>query len=352
MNLSDCQYDLAVIHRFMKISENKKKWASLLEFPWKIECFREILEKQEHALLDKCLQEVSQKEFDCLVRKYSLRMIPINSIEYPSEFAVLSDKPVIIAVCGNQKEFLSHLEKNSISVVGTRKNNSYGRMISENLGKFCGKGNIRLISGLAMGVDSLSMKSCLDSDGKCAGVIAGGFEKGIPNSSRGLFLRTLEKGFCITESDVFSSPQKFEFVQRNRLISALSSTVVIAQAPEKSGALHTARFALSQGKILLAVPGRIDDSLHRGGNLLISDNYAGSLMDLQRIGEFYPDCLKILHQEKSTDKLEKLWDGEMLPGELVGIAGNTLTEVLSKLSEMELKGKAEKDLFGRYRQIP
>ena len=157
-----------------------------------------------------------------------------------------------------------------IAVVGSRKVSSYGRAVTNRLVQHLAKHGVIIISGLALGVDSIAHMATLEAGGKTIAVLPSGIERIYPASHSSLARRILDNGgLLISEYTGIEPPMRHQFIARNRIISGLSDAVVIPEAGLKSGSLHTANFALEQGRTVFAVPGNISSPNSQGTNNLI-----------------------------------------------------------------------------------
>ncbi len=196
-----------------------------------------------------------------------IQKISSKSVHFPENLRRIPDSPGEIYVIGSID--LLH-ESNSLAVVGSRKVTPYGRGVTEDLVSQIAAKGIVIISGLALGVDAIAHKAALDAGGRTIAVLPCGLDKPYPSTNRQLAKRILEEGgTLISEYPESTPPLRPHFIARNRLVSGLSSGVLITEAAEKSGTLHTAGFALDQGKTVMAVPGNITSNLSRGTNNLI-----------------------------------------------------------------------------------
>jgi DNA processing protein len=167
---------------------------------------------------------------------------------------------------------LELFERPGIAVVGTRRHTTYGRdaTVSIVLGLTTyGRdatvalvlGLVRagyvILSGLARGIDSIAHRTALDVGGDTVGVLGTGLDVSCPPEHEELAALMAERGCLITEFPLGTPPLKYHFPQRNRLIAGLARAVLVVEAPEKSGALITAHYALDEGKEIFAVPGPI-----------------------------------------------------------------------------------------------
>jgi DNA processing protein len=187
---------------------------------------------------------------------------------YPDRLRQLSSPPESINISGNGLEEI--LRKPTLGVVGSRKATSYGKNITETLVESVVDKNVVIVSGLALGIDSISHKAALDKAGQTIAVLPGGIKQIYPATHRSLARNiTKRNGLLISEYDNDFRPRRESFIQRNRIIAALSDALLITEAAEKSGTMHTANFALELGKPVLAVPGNINSPMSMGTNNLI-----------------------------------------------------------------------------------
>lgn len=162
------------------------------------------------------------------------------------------------------------LKRPTLAIVGSRNVSNYGRQVTAKLAYELAEQGIVIVSGLALGVDAIAHKAALDAGGLTIAVLPSPIDYIYPSSNAQLANRILANGGAIISEyseDIFSF--KTNFVARNRLVAGLSNAILITEAAEKSGSLHTARFALEQGKDVLAVPGNINSIVSVGTNNLI-----------------------------------------------------------------------------------
>jgi DNA processing protein len=125
---------------------------------------------------------------------------------------------------------------------------------------------------LARGIDAFAHRGCVEALGKSVAVLACGLDRIYPRSNATLAGRLLESGGCVIgEYPPGEEPLKFRFPERNRIIAGLARSVVVIEAPEKSGALITADFALEQGKDLFVFSGTLDSPRGAGTKRLAFD---------------------------------------------------------------------------------
>lgn len=162
----------------------------------------------------------------------------------------------------------------AVAVVGTRKMSPYGRECVARLVPELVRLGQTIVSGLAFGIDAAAHQAALDSGGKTIAVIGTGVDDDsiYPRAHLGLARRIIKEGGCVvSEYPPGTGAFKHHFPERNRLIAGLSRAVLVIEAPEKSGAMITARLALESGLDVWAVPGPINHPNAWGPNRLIRD---------------------------------------------------------------------------------
>ena len=190
------------------------------------------------------IEGVVEKALNVL-KIYNIKMIMIEDEDFPLQLQEIPDPPFSIFIRG----VLPDSGFNMISVVGTRYPTGEGIKMALKFGAECASLSLPLVSGLARGIDSFSQRGCVDSGGTSIGVLACGVERVYPRSNARLASKIIAGHGCIlSEYPPFTEPLRFRFPQRNRIISGLSKTLLVLEAPKKSGALITADFALEQGR--------------------------------------------------------------------------------------------------------
>ncbi len=197
----------------------------------------------------------------------TVKKILYNANGYPESLRHISGPPKELFVVGELDDLL---DRPRVAIVGSRKVSIYGRNITTMLARELAKQGIVIISGLALGVDAIAHQAALDAGGLTLAVLPGPIETIYPASHRNLAVEIVQKGGAlVSEFPADTPPFKTNFVARNRIVAGLADALLITEAAEKSGSLHTARFALDQGKDVLAVPGNITSITSVGTNNLL-----------------------------------------------------------------------------------
>jgi len=194
-------------------------------------------------------------------------LITLDDEEYPPLLRQLADKPMLLYLRGH---IPSNLDK-CLAVVGTRKASKYGRDAASQLSYQLAKQDFTIVSGLAQGIDAAAHRGALNADGRTVAVVGTGIDIVYPRANQDLAEEIATKGAIISELPLGAKPLAKNFPQRNRLISGMSLGVLVAEAPERSGALNTVSHALEQGRDVFALPHNIFSPAGRGGNQLIQE---------------------------------------------------------------------------------
>jgi len=234
--------------------------------------------------------------------------------------------------------------------VGTRRASEHGLLAARHYSRAFAGAGLCVVSGLAYGVDALSHRGALDAKGKTIAVVGSGIDDAAlyPRANLRLGQEILANGgLIISENPDGTQPQPWDFVKRNRLIAALARTTVVVEAPIKSGALTTAKYALELGREVYAVPGDALRENTRGSNGLIASG-ATPLLDAQELISCYfpnqkpgrkvdPEHLKPHNQEEAAI-LSALSGGAMHVDDLVAAAKLPAEKIQAALAALELRG--------------
>ena len=224
------------------------------------------------ALQNKDLTESWQIHRQCIQKGISI--LTIGDTAYPERLRNIEDPPMVLYCKGQLPDWLA---QPVIGVVGTRKASSYGLQTAHLLASQIAACGGLVVSGVASGIDALSMEGALDAGKPAIGVLAGGVDVVYPAKNRALFRRTEENGCLISEYPPGSRPYPGNFLHRNRIISGVSEGLLVVEAPIRSGALNTARHAFSQGRDLFVAPGNLGVDTCLGSNALLQEGAYAAL---------------------------------------------------------------------------
>ena len=197
-----------------------------------------------------------------------LHILTFQDAAYPSKLKNIADPPILLYYKGQLPD-LDALPV--IGVVGTRKASAYGMQTAKRMGYQIGKCGGIVVSGMAYGIDGMAMSGALTAGQITVGVLGCGADIVYPLSNRALFRDVQQYGCILSEFAPGTQPARWTFPKRNRIISGLSNGVLVVEAPEGSGALITAGYALEQGRDVFVVPGNIDQPSFVGSNRLLRD---------------------------------------------------------------------------------
>lgn len=264
---------------------------------------------------------------------------------YPSRLKTLADPPQDLYYLGSDPS--NWQDKAAVSIVGSRAITTYGKQVTARLSGELAEQGIVIVSGLALGVDGAAHTACLEAGGTTVAVLAGGLDKISPPTHAGLARRILEqRGALLSEYAPGTPSYKDHFIARNRIVAALSDALLITEATERSGTMHTARFALEQGRDVLVVPGNITSPSSAGTNNLIKSGATPvtCVEDILYVlgGKFQPAAKSKVPKGATADEqavLDLLFGGVSDGHELLvcsGLAAPLFSQVLTML---EISGK-------------
>ena len=294
------------------------------------------------AKLDKT--ELEKKIEDDLYNN-EVNYVTYFSNEYSKLLKNVSDAPLVLYYKGNIKL----LNEKAISIVGTRRPTTYGRIVCEKFTKELSESGLVTISGLAYGIDTLVAESTLSVNGKTIAVLAGGLDSIYPSQNTSLSKKIVQNGgLLISEYYIGVKPLSFHFISRNRIVAGIGLGLLIVEAGKVSGTMTTAKFALDQSKELFVIPGNITSPQSEGTNNLIDelpDTFTLSTgRILYRLGVTKKDNAKSTKQVdmSETKILSALEFEEMSFDALCDKTGLSPSELSSKLIKLEMFGLVKK----------
>ncbi|MDO7849279.1 DNA-processing protein DprA [Hymenobacter sp. M29] len=214
--------------------------------------------------------------------KDGVKIIFYTSKRFPSRLKLIPDAPAILYYQGTAD--LNALK--TVALVGTRKNTDYGREQTERIIAGLVPHRPLVVSGLAYGIDIIAHRAALQEGLETVGVMATGLDRIYPHTHQKTAEKMREQGGLLTEFPFGTSPDRYNFPARNRIIAGLSDGTVVVEAAIKGGALITAELALSYDRDVLAVPGNLGSAASEGCNALIKSNRAAMYtepLDLEQL---------------------------------------------------------------------
>lgn len=221
------------------------------------------------SLLNKNLDEAYSVETYC--SKNRITILRYSEKGYPKLLTNLKNPPIILYARGNIADLDSRV---AIGVVGTRSLSEYGRQSAYKIGYELAAAGAVVVSGLALGIDSVAACGALDARGRTVAVLGSGLDRIYPAAHKKLAQEVEKRGLLLSEYPPLTPPSRGSFPMRNRIISGLSQGTLVVEAGERSGALITAKAAIVQGRDVYAIPGNINVENALGTNALIKDGAA------------------------------------------------------------------------------
>ncbi|MEO8662262.1 MAG: DNA-processing protein DprA [Bryobacteraceae bacterium] len=194
-------------------------------------------------------------------------LITIADSRYPQHLREIYDPPVLLFARGRTEL----LDSVIFSIVGTRRPTQYGLTVAEKMGMELAAAGVSIGSGMARGIDTAAHKGALAAGGNTIAVFGCGVDLVYPTENRKLAAEIAAKGLLLSEFPLSTPAYPQNFPIRNRIVSGISSGILVVEGAEFSGSAITARLAMEQNREVFAVPGNITSKMSWGPNLLIKD---------------------------------------------------------------------------------
>lgn len=198
--------------------------------------------------------------------KSGATFITVGDVGYPSLLKEIHDPPIALYRKGSY-EFGAP----NVAIVGSRRTTLYGQSVAKKLGADLARLGFCVVSGLARGIDTAAHEGALSVGGKTAAVLGTGIDLIYPPENLELYRKIEAAGAILSEFPFGRRADRQSFAMRNRIVAGMSEAVVVVESDVSGGAMITARFAGEQGRLLYAVPGRIDQNSSAGCHQLIRD---------------------------------------------------------------------------------
>lgn len=229
---------------------------------------RTLLERGFEAAFSRVAGERAERIREACERS-GIRIVTVGSSEYPALLAGIPDAPLVLFWLGKRWD-----GGKGVAVVGSRAPTAPGKAFTRELAADLAGGGATVVSGMARGIDTAAHEGAIEGSGMTIAVLGCGADVVYPPESRRLRDRIAEQGAIVSEYAPGTGPLAWRFPARNRIVSGMTRATVVAEAPERSGALITARLALEQGREVLAVPGSPFFPHTAGSNRLLLDGAA------------------------------------------------------------------------------
>ena len=325
-------------------------------------------DKEIEYLLNKDTSFVTAEVERC--NRERVYLVDYFSKAYPESLREIPEPPLVLYVAGDR----SVLNSPSVTIVGSRKADSYGMNVCRDLASNFAQAGYTVVSGMAQGIDQSASLGALAAGGKTIGVLCCGIDVDYPSGSGDFKNKIIAGGGAVISEFEFGTPAlSGYFPVRNRIMAGLSPLTVMVQAGEKSGALITAHLAMEYGKSVAAVPGRIDIEETKGCLALIKEG-ATMITDTEEfVSEFIASAPKkeevkkeepvkevkktsgktaVRQGENESDNmlelLNLLKEGPMTPSDLAEKSKRPFKWVASTLIILEVSGKVKMLPDGKY----
>lgn len=201
------------------------------------------------------------------LEKNKIGVLTYHDTAYPARLRQINDLPPVLFTKGT----LPPRHEPVLAVVGTRLPSNYGKEVTRELTREMVKNGLSVISGLALGIDSIAHQTTIEAGGKTVAVCATGLDYIYPPSNQKLAEKILEKGAIISEYPPGTRARPEYFPRRNRIMAGMALGILVTEARQESGALITAKLGLDYNREVFAVPGSIYSRNSQGTNRLISE---------------------------------------------------------------------------------
>lgn len=277
---------------------------------------------------------------------------------YPQCLGDLGDPPAVLFGRGDPGLLAVLTPSAAVTIVGSRRPSRHGRELAAALGREVASAGLMVVSGMAMGIDSCAHEGALAVGGATVAVLGNGVDVPYPPRGARLYERIVERGLVLGELPPGTTPRRWTFPARNRIMAALGAMTVVVEARERSGSLITAEMAEDLGRELGAVPGRVGSSATAGTNGLLRDGASvirgardvldsmlgpgaeGRASELASRGPALEPAL--------AELLELLEDGSSSPDALARASRLEPGPLAVALVRLELSGYVRSDSAGRY----
>lgn len=283
--------------------------------------------------------------------------ITLHDSDYPELLKSVYAPPPILFATG-QRQVLDNLH---FAIVGSRNPSTGGKSLAQDFASELANSGLTICSGLALGIDYHSHLGALKAECPTVAVLGNGLDIVYPARHKKIAHQITENGLLLSEYLPGTKPTAGNFPQRNRIISGISSGVLVVEAAKKSGSLITAHYALEQGRDVFAIPGSIHNPLSRGTHSLIKQGakLVETVNDI--LEELYPIASVVLNKSTNTNKSDDFEPGQdykllldtmgfdvVTVDFLVESSGLTPDAVSSMLLILELQGMIESRHGGKY----
>lgn len=220
--------------------------------------------------------------------RHGIRVLIPGDADWPLSVNALGDHAPVALWAKGDTSLLTGPVWDRLTITGARASTGYGEHITTDLVQSAVSDARTVLSGGAYGIDGAAHRAALTFGGSTIAVLAGGLDRPYPAGHTELLGRVADDGLLVSELPPGAAPTKWRFLQRGRLLAALSGTVIIAEAGYRSGSLYTAARAMELGRPVGAIPGPLTSAASAGCHRLLRD-------ELGSIITGYDDIRELLH---------------------------------------------------------
>ncbi len=332
----------AIRNLMLEFTELKDIWKSNNN---RISSIKTISKRSREKIIEN-RKETVVKDILKKLEEENVNILTIYDEDYPIKLMTIPNRPKVLYYKGKKLD-----DKFSIAIVGSRKCTDYGRWACIKFTRELSNLGVSIISGLALGVDSIAHRESIEANNYTVAVLGCGLDIVYPRKNKGLYDDLINYGTIVSEYPLGTPPKPYNFPHRNRIISGLSNGVIVVEAKDKSGTLITVGHALDQGKDVYAIPGNINSMFSSGTNKLIRDG-AIPLLNIQDIIDRNGELEKKLKEIKDTvkedinfseteKKILSILEQPMHSDNIVYETGIDISTINTMLVGLELKGAIE-----------
>ena len=318
-----------------------------------------ISESEAQQALDRWMPRLNSGNALVALRqaaRFGVRLRIPDEPDWPTGVRDLGEHgPVALWTRGTDQAYRSL--DTSIALVGARAATGYGEHVTMESSAGLVDRGYAIVSGAAYGIDGMAHRAALASHGMTVAFLAGGVDRFYPSGHDALLTRIVEQGCVISELPPGSSPTRWRFLQRNRLIAAASLATVVLEAGWRSGSLNTANHAQALGRPLGAVPGPVTSAASAGCHKLLREGNAICVTTPDEMAELAPLKETTPVAEVVTRENTRLLDAmsarsQRTAEDIAARSGLSVAEVRSQLGTLELDGLVRDGSRGWTKQSP
>lgn len=290
-----------------------------------------------------------------------MKIIKITDCEYPKRLLDIKNPPKELYVEGDEKL----LNNKSIAIVGSRNCTEYGVKYTRKFAKELAEDNITIISGLAIGIDSIAHENAKDCKGKTIAVLGSGLKHIYPEENKELFKDILKNGGCvISEYDPEVEVNMKNFPKRNRIISGIAEGILVIEAGYRSGSTITGKYGLEQNKKVFCLPRDIgiskglgtNELIQKGAKLVMSTNDILQELEIGNIKkekEVIPEAEKEINVGEEYQEIYNLLSFTPKDIQYLSVkSGLEISQINQKITMLELQGYIKSLPGNQYIKMP